>query len=103
VAVAACLTLPAAVPAAFATGAAHELALVAAVGLLGLALPYGLEYVAIRAVSVKTFSVLLSLDPAIAAVAGVLWLGQRIGAYEALGIGLVVLASSGVMATRRAP
>jgi inner membrane transporter RhtA len=102
-AVAACLTLPAAVPAAFATGAAHELALVAAVGLLGLALPYGLEYVAIRAVSVKTFSVLLSLDPAIAAVAGVLWLGQRIGAYEALGIGLVVLASSGVMATRRAP
>lgn len=100
-AVAACLTLPASVPAAFATGAAHELALVAAVALLGLAVPYALEYMAIRAVSVKTFSVLLSLDPAIAALAGVLWLGQRLGASEVIGIGLVVVASSGVMATRR--
>jgi inner membrane transporter RhtA len=99
-AVAACLTLPVAAPAAFATGAADELALVAAVALLGLALPYGLEYVAIRAVRVKTFSVLLSLDPAIAALAGVLWLGQRLSASEVLGIGLVVLATGGVMAAR---
>jgi inner membrane transporter RhtA len=101
VAVAACLTLPAAVPAAFATGAAEELALVAAVAVLGLAVPYALEYVAIRAVTVKTFSVLLSLDPAIAALAGALWLGQRLDASDVTGIALVVLASSGVMATRR--
>jgi threonine/homoserine efflux transporter RhtA len=33
--------------------------------------------------------------------AGVFWLGQRLGASEAIGIGLVVLASSGVMVTRR--
>jgi inner membrane transporter RhtA len=77
------------------------LALVAAVAVLGLAVPYALEYIAIRRVTVRTFSVLLSLDPAIAALAGVLWLGQRLGGSEAIGIGLVVLASSGVIVTRR--
>jgi len=101
VAIAACLSLPAALPAALATDAAYELGVIAAVAVLGLSVPYALEYVAIRAVSVKTFSVLLSLDPAIAALAGVLWLGQRLGMSEAIGIGLVVVASSGVMATRR--
>ena len=100
VAVAACLTLPVAVPAALATGAVHELALVAVVGLLGLAVPYALEYAAIRAVAVKTFSVLLSLDPAIAAIAGALWLGQRLRPTEVMGIGLVTLASTGVMMAR---
>jgi threonine/homoserine efflux transporter RhtA len=43
---------------------------------------------------------MLSLDPAIAAVAGTLWLGQHLSLSEALGAGLVVLASGGVMATR---
>jgi inner membrane transporter RhtA len=100
VAIAALLTLPIAVPAALATDAAHELGLVAAVGLLGLAVPYALEYLAIRGVSVRTFGVLLSLDPAIAALAGVLWLGQRLSAAEVLGIALVVLASSGVITAR---
>jgi hypothetical protein len=102
VALAACLTLPAAMPAASATGAAHDLGLVVAVAMLGLAVPYALEFAAIRAVSVRTFSVLLSLDAAIAAVAGVLWLHQDVGPTEMAGIGLVVLASTGVMATRDA-
>jgi len=59
-----------------------------------------LEYIAIRAVSVRTFSVLLSLDPAIALLAGALWLGQTLAASEVLGVGLVVVASAGVVATR---
>jgi inner membrane transporter RhtA len=101
VTVGAVVALPLAVPAALDARAPHELALVAAVATLGLAVPYALEYLAIRAVSVRTFSVLLSLDPAIAALAGVLWLGQRLGALEVIGIGLVVLASGGAMATRR--
>jgi inner membrane transporter RhtA len=37
---------------------------------------------------------------AIAALAGVLWLGQRLSASEVTGIGLVTLASSGAMAAR---
>jgi inner membrane transporter RhtA len=100
VAVAACLTLPISAPAACSTRAPGELALVAAVGLLGLAAPYALEYVAIRAVSVRTFSVVLSLDPAIALLAGALVLEQRLSASEVLGVGLVVLASGGVTAAR---
>lgn len=97
---AACLMLPVGVSAAVATRSVDELALVAAVALLGLAIPYSLEYVAIRLVTVKTFSVLLSLDPAIAALAGVVWLGQRLEVSELAGVALVVVASSGVMVTR---
>jgi inner membrane transporter RhtA len=75
--------------------------LVAAVAALGVALPYALEYVAIRLVPVRTFSILLSLDPAIALLAGALWLSQTLAAPEVLGVGLVVVASAGVVATRR--
>jgi inner membrane transporter RhtA len=55
---------------------------------------------ALRFVPVKTFGVLLSLDPAIALIAGALWLGQTLAASEVLGVGLVVVASAGVVATR---
>lgn len=99
---AACITLPLAIPAALATRGPRDLALVAAIAALGIAIPYTLEYVAIRAVSAKAFSVLLSLDPAIAVLAGALWLGQALAASEMLGVGLVVVASAGVMATQRA-
>jgi inner membrane transporter RhtA len=102
VSIAACITLPLAIPAALATSGPRDLALVAAVAALGIGLPYILEYVAIRAVSVKTFSVLLSLDPAIALLAGALWLGQTLAPSEILGVGLVVVASAGVMGTQRA-
>jgi inner membrane transporter RhtA len=52
-------------------------------------------------VPVKTLSVLLSLDPAVALIAGALWLGQTLAPSEVLGVGLVVAASAGVMGTRR--
>ena len=97
---AACITLPVAIPAALATQSPHDLALIAAVAVLSIAVPYVLEYVALRAVAVKTFSVLLSLDPAVALFAGALWLGQTLSASQLLGVGLVVVASAGVMGTR---
>jgi inner membrane transporter RhtA len=100
VAAAAFVTLPAAGPAALATRTTDDLARIAAVALLGLAVPFGLEYIALRAVSVRTFGVLLSLDPAIAAVAGAVCLRQRLGAADVAGIGLVVVASAGAMGDR---
>jgi inner membrane transporter RhtA len=103
IAAAAVLTLPVAIPAAFNTREAADLAIVGAVGVLGIAVPYALEYAAIRLVSVKAFSVLLSLDPAIAALAGLAWLGQTLAPAELLGIGLVVAASAGVMGSRSPP
>jgi inner membrane transporter RhtA len=103
IAAAAVLTLPIGVPAAFGTRDASDLAIVGAVGVLGIAVPYALEYAAIRVVSVKAFSVLLSLDPAIAAFAGLVWLGQALAPSDLLGIGLVVAASAGVMSSRSPP
>jgi inner membrane transporter RhtA len=101
VAIAACLTLPLALASLGATTSPHDLVVVAAVAGLGIAIPYTLEYVALRFVPVKTFGVLLSLDPAVALIAGALWLGQTLAASEVLGVGLVVVASAGVVATRR--
>jgi inner membrane transporter RhtA len=98
--VAAVLTLPVGMPAALDTQAPSDLAIVGAVAVLGIAVPYALEYAAIRLVSVKAFSVFLSLDPAIAALAGLLWLNQHLAAAELLGLGLVVAASTGVMSAR---
>jgi inner membrane transporter RhtA len=100
VAIAACLTLPLALASVGATSGPHDIVVIAAVAALGVAVPYTLEYVALRFVPVKTFAVLLSLDPAIALLAGALWLGQTLAASEVVGVGLVVVASAGVVATR---
>jgi hypothetical protein len=59
------------------------------------ALPYVLELVALRLVPASTFSVLLSLEPAAAAPAGLVILGQHLGPVELLAIALVVTASAG--------
>jgi len=100
VAIAACLTLPLSLASVGATQSPGDLVVIAGVAGLGVAIPYTLEYVALRFVPVKTFGVLLSLDPAVALLAGALWLGQTLAASELLGVGLVVVASAGVVATR---
>lgn len=99
ISVAALLTLPVGVPAALANPNVHGLAVVLLVGALGVALPYALEFSALRRVGVKTYGILLSLDPAIAALAGLLLLGQQLSFAELLGIGLVMAASTGAIAS----
>jgi inner membrane transporter RhtA len=101
VAVAAVATLPAGVPAALATPAATHLAIVAAVGVLGIAVPYALEYAALRRIAARTFGVVLSLDPAIAALAGVLFLAQRLALGDVVAVGLIVAATAGATARPR--
>lgn len=73
----------------------HLLALGAAVGLLSSAIPYGLETEALRRLPRHVFSVLMSLEPAVAALAGLLILGQSLAPYEVVAIGCVVAASAG--------
>jgi inner membrane transporter RhtA len=75
----------------------------AAVGVLGSAIPYSLELEALRRLSSRVFGVLLSLDPAIAALAGFVILGQDLGPREITGIALVVAASVGASATGESP
>jgi inner membrane transporter RhtA len=102
IAVAALLTLPVGLPAALGGPELGDLGLVAAVGVLGIALPYALEFDALRRVGVKTYSILLSLDPAVAGLAGLVLLGQHLSPFELLGIALAMGASVGAVASRPA-
>jgi inner membrane transporter RhtA len=69
----------------------------AGVALLSTVVPYSLELQALRRLDTRMFGVLLSLEPAVAALAGFLLLGQRLSPVEIAGIGLVVVASALVM------
>ena len=77
------------------------LAIGAGVGLLSSAIPYALEMEALRRVPPKVFSILMSLEPAVAALVGVVLLGEILGARQWLAIGCVVAASIGSTRTAR--
>src|SRR3954452_20835260 len=72
------------------------LALGCAVGVLSSAIPYSLETEALRRIPANVFGVLMSMEPAVAALAGFVVLGQDLGLRELVAIGLVVAASAGV-------
>jgi inner membrane transporter RhtA len=72
-----------------------SLALGSSVGILSSVIPYSFELEALRRIAPATFGVLMSLEPAVAALAGFLVLGQQLGARALLGIALVVVASVG--------
>jgi inner membrane transporter RhtA len=95
----------AAIPAGIADGSGHlfeprSLALGAAVGVLSSAIPYSFEVEALRRIAPPVFGVLMSLEPAMAALAGLVVLGQGLSARALVGIALVIAASVG--ASRRA-
>lgn len=79
-------------PAVLATGAL--------VGVMSSVLPYSLEMVAMRRVSPRGFGIMLSLQPAVATVAGLVVAGQRLSAVTLAGIALVVAASLGAVPGR---
>ncbi|WP_157845415.1 EamA family transporter [Kitasatospora phosalacinea] len=74
---------------------------VAGVALLFPVLPYALEMTALRRMSQRVFSVVVSLDPAVSALVGLLVLGQVLGLPQVLGICCVVAASVGATLTAR--
>jgi inner membrane transporter RhtA len=74
-----------------------DLALGLAVAVLSSAVPYGLELISLRRLPAATFSILLSLAPAIAALAGFVVLRQHLEPLESFGIGCVVVASAGAV------
>jgi inner membrane transporter RhtA len=67
------------------------------VGTLSSALPYALEMAALRRIRPHVFGIVLSLEPAVAALIGLLVLGEALSVSQGLAIGLVVIASIGAV------
>ena len=73
------------------------------IGLLSSAIPYSLEMVALKHLPGKTFSVLLSLEPAIGALAGAIVLHEQLTGRQWTAILAIIAASAGCALTVRAP
>ena len=71
-----------------------------AVALLSSVVPYGLELAALRRIPTRVFGILMSLEPAAAALAGLVVLGQQLAARELVALVLVSGASLGVTLAR---
>jgi len=73
------------------------------VALLSSALPYSLEMVALTRLPTRSFGTLLSLEPAIAALAGVALLGERLSLLQWLAIAAIIVAAAGTALSVRRP
>jgi inner membrane transporter RhtA len=65
------------------------------VALLSSALPYSLEMIALKHLPTQTFGILMSLEPAIAALIGLLFLREQLSLPQVLSILMIVTASLG--------
>jgi inner membrane transporter RhtA len=74
-----------------------------AVAVMSSVIPYTLESESLRRLPARVFGVLMSLEPAVAALAGFIVLGQRLSARDLVAIALVICASVGVTRTSAAP
>ena len=70
-----------------------------ALALLSSAIPFTLEMHALRKMPAKTFSILMSLEPAVAAFSGLFFLHEYLSFHEWLAVALVIVASVGVTLT----
>lgn len=77
------------------------LALGLVVAIVSSALPYSLEMFALRSVPKRTFGVMLSGEPAIGALAGLIILHEQLSSLQWLAIGLIITASVGAILTTR--
>lgn len=68
------------------------------IAIFSSALPYTLEMIALRRLSARTFGILMSFEPAIAAVASVLLLGEHVNGVQCLAIAAIIAASVGAVA-----
>jgi len=73
-----------------------------AVAVLSSALPYSLEMFALTRLPTRTYGVLMSLDPALGALAGLAFLGEHLTTVQWLAVCSIIAASAGSAATARA-
>jgi inner membrane transporter RhtA len=72
-----------------------------AVALLSTALPYSLEMYALTRLPTRTFGVLMSGDPALGALSGLIFLGEKLSSIQWAAIASIMLASAGSAYTSR--
>lgn len=102
--IAACVAAPVGV--AHAGGALLSpaiLPLALAVAVLSSALPYSLEMLALTRLPAKTFGTLMSMEPAVATVSGMIFLKEWLAPSEWLAIALIIAASVGTTVTTAPP
>jgi inner membrane transporter RhtA len=66
-----------------------------AIAMLSSILPYSIELYAMNRLPTRTFGVLMSVEPAVAALSGAILLGERLSALQWAGIAAVIAASAG--------
>jgi inner membrane transporter RhtA len=71
----------------------------AAVAIASSVIPYSLELEALRRLPARVFGILMSLEPAVAALAGLVVLGQALAPRDWLAMALVIAASAGATLT----
>jgi inner membrane transporter RhtA len=81
----------------------HVLALGAAVAVLSSVLPYSLQFEAIRRLPAHVFGVFTSLEPAVGALIGLIFLNQHLAVTQWLGIIAVAFASAGAARSAKPP
>lgn len=59
-------------------------------------MPYSLEFAALKRMSPRIFGILMSIEPAIAALVGLLFLHESLNGQSLVAIGLVMIAAIGV-------
>jgi inner membrane transporter RhtA len=74
-----------------------------AVGVLSSVIPYSCELVALRSLPPSVFGVLMSLEPAAAALAGWAVVGETLSAVQWMALLCVVVASIGMTRSARSP
>jgi len=74
-----------------------------AIGLLSAAVPFSLELEAMRRLPSSVFGVMMSIEPAVAALVGLVVLSQVIEPIQVVAVMLVVAASAGALSSTRTP
>jgi inner membrane transporter RhtA len=101
--IAALISLPVVMqaPPAWSAFSATTLPLALVVALFSSAIPYTLDMVALKRLPTRTFGILMSLDPAAAALAGFVMLGEQLTFRQVVAILCVMIASVGSTASAR--